>query len=598
MSWLQPLGLLALLALPLIVLLHALRPRHRSLPVSSLLLWQDADVSPRSRRRWRPPRLTILLALQLILAALAAFALGHLATERERGRHLAIVLDTSRVMQATDVPPSRFEAARSEAAQRLGGLGPGDAATVILAGATADTLARAADPGAALAALQQRDQGLGNGDQAAGRGPMPDPQSPLPDPPDLGPAVELASAALRSAPARANELVVLTGSSLDSVTLSDVPARLTVRTFGTGGANVGVVAFDVRRLPGEAAARGYARVVNFGDGPATTQLSLSADRLPLERLPLSLGPRSERQLTFSVPSGVREVVARLEPAGSGQTEQTDALAADDRAAATIGGARREVILVGPSGDLLQRALSVLPGVTVRHLTPAQYSERVESDERRATSGSDEQPASCFPLRASRSCVIVFSGWVPDQPPAAPALIVAPPPGSGWLPVSAELAAGRLAKQDAQSPLLRGVDLRAIDFGPIRPAPLPDWAASSAEVAGGSLIYQGMLNGRRLAMLAFDPAGSNLPKLPAFPLLLANSLEWLAPAPAGSGSLAAEQPARERLSDLRPPAAPAPLDAFEALAPERLIDATWWRWLIVAALVIAAGEWWRYGHEVR
>ncbi|PMP83121.1 MAG: hypothetical protein C0183_08830, partial [Roseiflexus castenholzii] len=41
MSFLLPLGLLALLALPLIVLLHFLRERRRRVPTPSLLLWAN-----------------------------------------------------------------------------------------------------------------------------------------------------------------------------------------------------------------------------------------------------------------------------------------------------------------------------------------------------------------------------------------------------------------------------------------------------------------------------------------------------------------------------------------------------------------------------
>src|SRR5207237_891253 len=84
----------------------------------AIFLWADLPYASTGRSRRRRPPLTLLLLLQLLVAALAAVALARPATPTDPPRHLALILDASASMQATDVAPSRFEAARTRALER------------------------------------------------------------------------------------------------------------------------------------------------------------------------------------------------------------------------------------------------------------------------------------------------------------------------------------------------------------------------------------------------------------------------------------------------------------------------------------------------
>ena len=75
MTFLLPLGLLALLTLPVILLLHLLRERRRRVAVPSLLHWQNLPRKREGERIRRLP-LTLLLLLHLLVAALIGLALG------------------------------------------------------------------------------------------------------------------------------------------------------------------------------------------------------------------------------------------------------------------------------------------------------------------------------------------------------------------------------------------------------------------------------------------------------------------------------------------------------------------------------------------
>src|SRR5438067_5478669 len=134
MTFLAPLALGLLAAVPLIYLVHLLRGRRTRLRVSSIWLWRELPVDLTSQqRRLRLAPLSLLLALQLLAAAAGALGVARLSTWGQPPRHVAFVLDASASMQAVDIPaqPSRFEAARARASQLLAGLGAGDTATLV-----------------------------------------------------------------------------------------------------------------------------------------------------------------------------------------------------------------------------------------------------------------------------------------------------------------------------------------------------------------------------------------------------------------------------------------------------------------------------------
>src|SRR5436190_12296422 len=100
MTFLLPLGLLALLTLPVILLLHMLRERRRRVAVPSLLHWQNLPRKREGERIRRLP-LTLLLLLHLLVAALIGLALGRPQLAGALGggaRQTVIVLDTSTSM--------------------------------------------------------------------------------------------------------------------------------------------------------------------------------------------------------------------------------------------------------------------------------------------------------------------------------------------------------------------------------------------------------------------------------------------------------------------------------------------------------------------
>src|ERR1700674_3013105 len=136
MSFLSPLALAVFaLSLPL-VLLYFLKVRRREQTVPSLLLWEpalrDREASAFFQRLQRDPLLILqilaLLALTVALARPAVTVMG------QGAKRVAIVMDTSASMKATDVSPSRFVQAQRAALGLLGRLGEGAEVMVVEAG--------------------------------------------------------------------------------------------------------------------------------------------------------------------------------------------------------------------------------------------------------------------------------------------------------------------------------------------------------------------------------------------------------------------------------------------------------------------------------
>src|SRR5207302_1927541 len=133
MSLLVPAALAFGVIVPVILLLYFMRPKRQERVISSTLLWQQALQDLQASRPWQKLRITPLLLLQILAAIVIVLVLSRPATfiRSPIGGNTIIILQTSASMQATDIAPSRFEAARSRIAELVDGLGPGDQVSLI-----------------------------------------------------------------------------------------------------------------------------------------------------------------------------------------------------------------------------------------------------------------------------------------------------------------------------------------------------------------------------------------------------------------------------------------------------------------------------------
>ncbi len=497
MSFLSPLALaLFALALPL-VLLYFLKVRRRERRVSSLLLWdpslRDREASAFFQRLQRDPLLVLqllaLLALSLALARPAVTIMG------DGARKVVVVLDTSASMKARDVSPSRFEVARSEAAQLVRRLSEGAEVMVIEAGVQPKvTAALGRDREGALAAIR-----------AAKARDLPN---------QLTEAVRTARALVATDP-RA-EIHVFTDGAF---TLAPGPDATDprVRWIGVGqrSRNVGITNLSIRKnYFGSFDFQAFVSLVNYSSEPRafTFTLELDGERIAAKEVTLEPSVRRSVVVPFSH-SGGGTVVARL--------QIDDDLAVDDIAYAVLPPPRKiNVLLVSPGNLFLEKVLKTDPQVSLDVRSPEQY-----------------------PGGMAEADVVVLDSVTPPRVGPGRFVFVNSVPPDVPLEVLGKIERPTILDWDRAHPVMRHVEFaKVVIEDAMRVRPLAA-GRPLVEAVGGPLIYALEEPDRKAIFIGFDLFKTDLPLRIAFPLILSNGLRWLHPAGLDQSSLqlAAGQP---------------------------------------------------------
>jgi hypothetical protein len=481
----RSIALLALVSLPLIVLLHSLRPRRRSVELSTTRLWREAL---RERRRGFGLR-KLLRNLNLLLLLLAALLLSvGLAEPRWLTRSaepddVVLVLDVSASMKARDGRGTRFELALREAARVVDDLPSGSRVLVMTSGRSPvirSTFAReAASLRATLSGLRPTDE--------AGR-----PRE----------ALNLAFSLLRNR--ERGRIVFVTDGAFESD--SDFGAsRVEYRTVGESGRNVAITRFELRREVGtEERFQVLLTVRNY-----TTQTV---------RVPTSVTLEGERLLEHAIvlaPHAKETFVRAFRGAAAGRARASitfdDDLATDNQAYAVLGSDEPLRVLLFTEGNLyLESAFQAMHNVAVS-------TSRAVQPERLAG-------------QARRYDLVVFDGVpAPRLPPGRYLLVASVPPG---LPFA---GAGFVDRPTIEgrgtSVLVRQVDLSAVKIDRARRVTLDSEAPGLQRLFWSKETALGLAwltRDVRVVYLGFELAGSNFPLQAAFPLFLAESLAWLRP----------------------------------------------------------------------
>ncbi len=485
-----PVALLSLLAIPLLVALHLLRPRRRRVVVSTTALWQAALKDRERGHGFR--RLLRNLSLLLLLVSAAALGLAlagpQWLTRTSEGADTVLVLDVSASMKTrSGSGTTRFDQALAEAAGIVGGLPRGGRMLVMTSGRKA--LLRTgfeSDSEALQRVLAQ----LRPGDEA-GR-----PRE----------ALALALSLLRGR--EHGRIYFLTDGAFDP-DVDPASPQVVFRVVGEPARNVAITRFDLRQEPAsEDRFQVLMTVKNYTDAPVVVPASASLDGRVLFRRSLELAAREGRTLVLPFPGrALGQAVARI--------DVDDDLAADNQAFAAVNAHDRLRVLLFTRGNFyLESVLQALPDTDLVK--------------------RDGAPAEDIAPLARSHDVVVFDGIAaPRLPPGNFLLVDTVAPG---LPFS---DAGRVARPAilgrGQSALMRDVDLTAVRIDQARRVVIDERVAGLQRLFWSretDLALALLDDGLKLVYLGFDPARSNFPLQAAFPLFVSQSLEWLRPRAAG------------------------------------------------------------------
>lgn len=493
-SWLW----LGLLALPILVM-YMLKLRRREVPVSSTLLWEMLLRDRQANAPWQRLRRNLLLFLQLLILAALVLGLARpaLPAPGVAAGSLVVLLDASASMNASDVQPSRFEAARSAARSLVDGLESGSRMTLILAGRQPQVLASAETDRPALRRALDA---------------IPAGAAPTQGAVNWQAAFALAAGAVPSQNAADGEkttIVIISDGGLPAQDLPPLPGEVRYIPVGKTGENLAISALALR--PGANGPELFAQAANYGQDAHPVLLSVYSDDQLLTSRQFIITPGEHQSLTLTgLNPGATIYKAQL---SSLDGKSLDAFPLDDTAFAVYTPASGGHALLLSKGNLfLEQLLAAMPGLTPFRAMP---------DE----TGQIQLPEESFNL-------YVLDGLFPEKllgANSAPGnlLVINPPPNPLFEATGIFSDTGLV--QVSEHPLAQYVDWGEVHVRKARLVQPPAWADVLVRAQGGPLVFAGETGGRRVAVVTFDLHDSDLPLQVTFPILFSNLVNYLAPA---------------------------------------------------------------------
>lgn len=494
MNLLVPAALAFSLIIPIILLFYFMRPKRQERVVGSTLLWQQALQDLQASRPWQRLRITPLLLLQLLAAAIIVLVLARPAifTSSSISGDTIIILQASASMQATDVAPNRFENAKNQIADFIDTLGPSDHLSLITMARTPQVLiANSQEKGQLTTALQHA--------KVTNQGA------------DLEQALALATS-LAAGRANLQVLVLGDGHVQTPDQPLDVPFPVRYLSVGIDVPNAALLALAPRVVQGNLVA--LAQVANYSHQQRAIPVELYADSRLVSVQTITLPAEASGAVQWGpLPATSRFLHAKL--------ITQDALTVDHDAWAIVGGSLHgRVLLVTKGNTFLETALRLQSNIDLYETTPDKYVTLNTYD------------------------LTIFDGFVPPTLPSGNLFFINP--NAGTYPfgtVGQETRASHISVGNDTINLLNAVDLGSIHTIRYSHQLTPAlWAQPIITAPETPLLIAGENNNTRVAVLGFDLHDSDLPLQPSFPILIFNMINWFLPAPvAGNGQVVAGLP---------------------------------------------------------
>jgi hypothetical protein len=469
-----------------IIFLYLLKLKRRPLVVSSVMLWNRLLADIQANAPFQRLRRNLLLLLQLLALLLLVIVLSRpfVRAKGFEGQSIVLIFDASASMKAADISGTRFGAAKRTALKAVDDLGRGDTMMVIVASGRTRVVSSFTSDKRALA-------------QAINSLECKDTTT------DLDDALRLAdSLCARKKSAR---IVVLSDGAFPPVANAiESRASVTFIRFGRRSENAAITALDARRsLSGTAGHQVFVATQNFSSSRKTFTVELVIEGQMLDAREQRLAPAGKGAEVFDVPESAHGLVtARL--------DVRDDLAADNSAWTFLAPRRRSTMLLITKGDLfLERALALDPGLDVVKAAAAPDKPR------------------------AYDLVVVEGVEVAKLPKASGYLFINATGEMAPVEASGTISNPTVVDWSRTHPITRYVDFTGVRIAAARAAALKPWAAALAEGERGPLIAAGEREGVRSVYVGWDLLQSDFPLRVAFPIFVANCVDWLTrPALAG------------------------------------------------------------------
>lgn len=468
----------------IVTALYLLDRAKRKRIVSSLRFWVAAprvDEQQRRKRIREPWSLILqLISLLLLLLAIAQLQWG---SREHSGRNHVIVLDTSSWMAQRSGNGTLLDAAKEKARQYLGRLPLHDKVMLIRADGIATP----------ITSFTENRKLLLRAVDASKPG-----YSAL----SLGPALALASHALKWSNAMAGEVVFAGGTRVanwDDETASAPGLR--VLEVPEESNDVGIDRVSVTR---DAQADGLwqasVAVRNYSKAPRTTRIQLQFAATAFSARTLNLNPGEERIADYKfTTTGPGTLTASI--------DASDDLPLDNKVQLVLPpAAPLRVAVYSNRPDGWQPLLEADSQLQAVYYPPSQYVPAPNAD------------------------VMILDGVSPRGAPGRPSLWILPNRNNSPIPVASQQNDVLLSRWNADTPLGAGLHSKEIRLNQAEVFAKADSDLAIAMSDRGPVVVARPASGRkaRLAEIGFDPLGGVLKYDVSTPLLFVNILRWLEP----------------------------------------------------------------------
>ena len=488
MNFLSPTAFLLFgLAAP-IVMLYILKLRRRREPVSTLLFWEQIFREKQTTSLFQKLKHLLSLLLQLLFLTLLVLALARpqFAFMTKSARQIILIIDHSASMNALDGTLSRLESAKQEALRMVDNLRFIDEMMVV------------------SCHTQPIIHSPFTNHQKSLRGAV---ESIVPTDvkTDLQPALTVAHSVAQTKPNP--EIIVfsdfhqipdtlLAQRESPDAQLSDAKVRLLSVNLGEEG-NVGITQFRVRKsLVNAFDYQTLLTVVNASAEEKSFNVELYLNDAILDVRPYTLAPgesKSELFTNFTMEGGRLKAVLDVE----------DALSTDNVAYAAL--PKREqipVLLVTPDNPFLENALAVDEKLDLTVVAPDQYEPGAVEYE-----------------------VIIFDRYNPLTLGDGNYMFIYPPKAGAIWQIGESLETPIITEWERDHPILRHVHLDNVQITEAYQVQVPATANVLVRSFEDPLLIVEESQNRRIVFVATDTLKSDLPLRIAFPLIIANTIQW-------------------------------------------------------------------------
>jgi hypothetical protein len=485
MHFLNPYMLLTLAAIPILIIIHTLKPKPRQVDVTNLFLWNEVLRERSYNLSVERFKKNLPLILQILMVILAALALARPTWTYWTAKtgNLILVIDTSASMKTRSESGIRFDLARQKALQMVEKRDRDQQVLLVEAGKTPLVKAGFLNHTGRIRDLINK-------------------LKPTDAPADLESAIYLALSFVD--PAREDLLYLITdGAGQDLSDLVSGHPKIRPVIIAGGEQNIGITKFEFRQhVDGSDQYEFMLEIKNFHVAPLECPIRLSIDRTVLFERVIAFESR-EKQVLIIPYAGLINGISRA------TLEIDDDFTVDNRAYLFLNAAKEIwVLLVSKGNQFLEKLLAAYPNFrvnSVKEVIPSSWSEQTSRHDIVIVDRMD------FPA-TDRGNFLLIDAFSPSVP----------------VRNSGRVRGPEILAWDRRSPLMADVNLSGLIVEESAALQTEARLAPVIEAAQTGLMYAVEKNGLRAVVLGFDLTRSDLPFKVAFPVMMSNIFNWLNP----------------------------------------------------------------------